>query len=297
MRRYSFLIFLIFNLIPRCFAQNTQEATYLLASPEGSSETNWENKIRFFKTHPSISINGQVTFIDQSSNLQTHKGDKSLTLSGDIFVEKSLGPGLFHLDFQFAKGQGIDSGLQGGAMVNNDVMENPNAPRALYIAKFFYHADFQINKSNTITFDVGKFGVNDFFDQGLYTSDQTMQFLNQAINNNGAFDYVQDLKGHGYTYGVYGGYSYNDILLNAGFFSSDNNLSNISKKSSTVVGLAWAPKRAGKDSNFYQVFTFINRGEYGAFTNNGSFVTRDSSPLEIRIISANVAGDSISTTL
>lgn len=270
-------ISLVFFSLLNCavWAQNSQDSHFLLASPEGSSDTNWENKIRFFKIHPGISINGQVTFINQSSNLSAHKGDKNLTISGDLFVEKSLGPGLFHIDLQFAKGQGIDSSMQGGAMVNNDVMEDPAVPKSLYFAKFFYHADFQVNKSSAFTFDIGKFGVNDFFDQGLYTSDQTMQFLNQAVNNNGAFDYVQDLQGHGYTYGLSGGYTYKDILINAGLFSSDNNLSNISKKSSTVLGLAWTPHTQGKDDNFYQIYTFINRGEYGAFNKDGSFISRD----------------------
>jgi len=274
--RVCISLFLLCSLLnSSLWAQNSQESTILLASPEGSLDTDWENKIRFFKTHPNTSINGQVTFIDQSSNLSAHKGDKNLTISGDIFVEKSLGPGLFHLDLQFAKGQGIDSSLQGGAMVNNDVMEDASTPKALYIAKLFYHADFKINESNSITFDIGQVGVNDFFDQGLYTSDQTMQFLNQAVNNNGAFDYVQDLQGHGYTYGLSSGYSYKNILINAGFFSSDNNLSNISQKSSTVVGVAWSPDGEGKDDNFYQIYTFMNRGEYGAFNKDGSFISRD----------------------
>ena len=47
----------------------------------------------------------------------------------------------------------------------------------------------------------GKFSLNDFFDDNIYSQDPRSQFLNWALMDNGAWDYAADTKG--YTYGVY----------------------------------------------------------------------------------------------
>jgi high affinity Mn2+ porin len=46
----------------------------------------------------------------------------------------------------------------------------------------------------------GKFGMADFFDQNGIGSDSHYQFLNWAVDNNGAYDYAADTRG--YTVGV-----------------------------------------------------------------------------------------------
>ena len=81
------------------------------------------------------------------------------------------------MDLQFANGPYIDSSLQGGAMVNNDVMEyspNHNEP---YLAKAFYEHTVSVLDEYILTIDIGKFGVNDFFDVGVEVSDQTANFI------------------------------------------------------------------------------------------------------------------------
>ncbi len=248
-----------------------------------------------------LSITGQSTVIYQSSSLklkpgqlfhangtplsstelaplQHHSGD--VTFSADLIIEKKFSDtDYLQLDIQFANGPGVDAPLQGGAMVNNDVMEDPNHHNEPYIAKAFYEHIWRFAQNWAVTMDIGKFGVNDFFDVGKDVSDQTSQFINQAINNNGAFDYVQDLEGHGYTYGVRFGVGNDLVLLDAAFFSSDSYLQNISQKNSVVAGLTLTPEWYPGIKSIYQIYGFSNFGEYARFDNQGNLISKDPSKI------------------
>ncbi len=54
--------------------------------------------------------------------------------------------------------------------------------------------------ADRFTLIVGKFSVNDFFDNNSYSHDPRTQFLNWSIMDNGAWDYPADVRG--YTAGV-----------------------------------------------------------------------------------------------
>lgn len=243
-----------------------------------------------------IEISGQATAIYQSSNLDLKIGDLrnsdnsnrtreelqpydhkdgAASYSATISVVKKFNENeSLNFDLQFANGQGVDAPLQGGAMVNNDIMEDTDNHNEVYVAKAFYERTIPLSKEYNFTYDIGKFGVNDFFDVGDENSDQTIQFLNQAIANNGAFDYVQDLQGHGYTYGVRAGVANDLVGLDLGFFSSDSQLDNINDKHSIIAGLTLTPK-FGELEGVYQIYAFSNRGEYAAFDDNGDLVTKN----------------------
>jgi len=243
-----------------------------------------------------IEITGQVSAIYQSSSLALKEGDlrnsdgsnitqsdlqtfghknRSGSFSTTIGIEKKISEDEFwHIDLQFADGEGVDSNLQGGAMVNNDIMEDVNRPNNIYLARFFYEKIVPLGKDYDFIFDVGRLGVNDFFDVGDENSDQTTQFLNQSISNNGAFDYVQDLKGHGYTYGARAGV-FNDLIgYDLGLFSSDSYLDNISEKHSIIAAITITPK-FGELEGVYQFYAFSNRGEYASFDGEGNLVTKN----------------------
>jgi len=249
-----------------------------------------------FDDFKSISFSGQATGIYQSSNLDLRIGDlknpdgsnlssKELqddnhkdargSFSATIGIEKKFSDNdFFHVDLQFANGSGVDSPLQGGAMLNNDIMEDADNNNDAYLAKAFYERTINLTNSYNMTFDIGKFGVNDFFDVGDENSDQTSQFLNQAVSNNGAFDYVQDLEGHGYTYGSRIGVANDIIGFDVGFFSADSHLGNINTKNSLLGALTLTPK-FGELEGKYQFYFFSNRGEYAAFNSNGDLVSKD----------------------
>ncbi len=244
-----------------------------------------------------ISVSGQTTAIYQSSSLSLkpgqlfHADGRALTMSelatlqhrsgdvtfsADLIVEKKFSEeDYLQLDVQFANGPGVDAPLQGGAMVNNDVMEDPEHPDEPYIAKVFYEHHWHFYDSFELVLDIGKFGVNDFFDVGQHVSDQSSQFLNQAINNNGAFDYVQDLAGHGYTYGARFGLGNDAVMLDAAFFSSDSYLQNISEKHSIVMSLTLTPEWYPGIKSVYQIYGFSNFGEYARFDHQGRLVSKN----------------------
>ncbi len=286
-----FLFFLSFSF--NCFAVE-----------ELSNKEKYQNYQRFENDLHSIvdsfrglSISGQTTIIYQSSSLKLKSGslkdtsgnnlseselqkynhkDGSGSFSADIILEKRFDKNsLLHFDVQFANGQGVDVNLQGGSMVNNDIMENPQAHNEVYLAKGLFQKKIYLPEDYNITFNIGKFGVNDFFDVGDENSDQSTQFLNQAVANNGAFDYVQDLEGHGYTYGFRSAISNDLIGFDFGFFSSDSYLDNINKRHSLIAAITLSPTLLKNLQSTYQLYAFSNRGEYGSFDGNGNFMTKN----------------------
>lgn len=251
---------------------------------ENSKLNNIETRLKeieeFRKIYSDLNITGQMTIIRQSSNLSEHQSSSG-TISGDLIFEKKINQGLLNMDIQFANGAGIDANLQGGAMVNNDVMEDPDHHNQVYLAKLYYHHQVNIVQDYNLNMDIGKVGVNDYFDPGIQVSDQTIQFLNQAVNNNGAFDYVQDLSGHGYTYGLHLALENDTFGIDAGLFSSDSYLDNIDKKYSSVIGLKWTPEWSLGTRSFYQIYTFTNFGEYGSFNSDGNFKTQNAANINL----------------
>jgi len=249
-------------------------------------------------SYGGITFSGQMTAIYQTSSLDLREGelinpktknklsntelddfrhrDGTGTFSADLIVEKKIGDnGYARIDLQFANGAGVDGPLQGGAMVNNDVMEDPEHHNQPYLAKAFYEHEVPVADSYKIIADIGKFGVNDFFDLSDEVSDQTTQFLNQAICNNGAFDYVQDLEGHGYTYGARLGFETPWFVLDTAFFSSDSHLDNINEKYSILAGFTLTPKFTEEIKGEYNFYFFKNFGEYGSFDGKGNFISKD----------------------
>lgn len=62
-----------------------------------------------------------------------------------------------------------------------------------------------------ITLVVGKFSLNDFFDNNSYSHDPRTQFLNWSLMDNGAWDYAADMRG--YTLGFMVEYNQSDLAI------------------------------------------------------------------------------------
>ncbi len=242
-----------------------------------------------------LSITGQMTAIYQTSSLGLKSGDLvddtgvplsdlgefkhkngAATFSADLFVEKEFDPGCYFLiDFEFANGMGVDAPLQGGGMVNNDVMEDPDHHNQPYIARAYYEHTLPLAEGYNLIFDIGKFGIPDFFDQGDRVTDQTTQVLNQAICNNGAFDYPQDLEGHGYTYGIRAAADTPWVTLSGAFLSADSYLDNIRDKYSVIGELDFKIEYAETIKGTYRIYAWKNYGEYARFDSDGNLESKD----------------------
>jgi carbohydrate-selective porin OprB len=122
------------------------------------------------------------------------------------------------LDGEMAVGGGLSQALGVAGFTNLDVVRNPSLPHDPYIARFQIHQliplsdDWEVNTDrgpissfayvprHRLELRVGKMSTADLFDINPAGSDSHMQFMNWAVDNNGAWDYAADTRG--YTYGA-----------------------------------------------------------------------------------------------
>src|SRR6202166_3566826 len=120
-------------------------------------------------------------------------------------------------DVQETGGHGIGEAFGLAGFTNLDVVRNPSLSKAPYIARLMWHQIIPLShrEENSVrtAFSLfstlperrlevrfGKFGIADFFDLNNYGSDSNFQFMNWAVDNNGAYDYAADTRG--YTFGA-----------------------------------------------------------------------------------------------
>jgi hypothetical protein len=121
------------------------------------------------------------------------------------------------VDVEEAGGAALSTGLGIAGFPNLDIVRNPLLSKAPYLARGMVHRVFALSKDKVenqrsflslfdelprrrLEIRVGKFSMVDFFDVNSAGSDTHFQFLNWAVDNNGAYDYAADTRG--YTVGV-----------------------------------------------------------------------------------------------
>jgi high affinity Mn2+ porin len=121
------------------------------------------------------------------------------------------------VDGEEAAGLGISSAVGLGGYTNLDAVKDPTLTGTPYLARAMIHqiislghgereadrgplSTFSILPNRRLEIRAGKFGITDFFDTNSVGSDTHLQFMNWAINQNGAFDFTADPRG--YTWGV-----------------------------------------------------------------------------------------------
>jgi high affinity Mn2+ porin len=122
------------------------------------------------------------------------------------------------LDPEMALGGGLSQALGVAGFTNLDVVRNPTLGHLPYIGRAQIHqliplsADWEPNEDrgpissfafvprHRLELRAGKLSTADLFDVNPAASDSHMQFMNWAVDNNGAYDYAADTRG--YTYGL-----------------------------------------------------------------------------------------------
>lgn len=121
------------------------------------------------------------------------------------------------VDVEEAGGQGLSQALGVAGFPNLDVVRNPTLSQAPYIARAMFHSVIALSPERVeadpgplstfaelparrLEFRAGKFGLVDFFDVNGVGSDSHLQFMNWAVDQNGAYDFAADTRG--YTYGM-----------------------------------------------------------------------------------------------
>jgi high affinity Mn2+ porin len=121
------------------------------------------------------------------------------------------------VDIEQAGGRGLSDALGIAGFSNLDAVRNPSLGEKPYLARVMWHQVVALSKERVeadpgplSTFSelparrlevrVGKFGTVDFFDVNAVGSDSHLQFMNWAVDQNGAYDFAADTRG--YTWGA-----------------------------------------------------------------------------------------------
>jgi hypothetical protein len=123
----------------------------------------------------------------------------------------------FLCDVQETGGHGLSEALGVAGFFNLDVVRNPQLSKAPYVARLMWHQVIALSGKKVVAergpfslfrelperrleIRFGKFSMVDFFDLNSYGTDSSLQFMNWAVDNNGAYDYAADTRG--FTFGA-----------------------------------------------------------------------------------------------
>ncbi len=172
-------------------------------------------------------ISGQTNVIFQAHpsfhspyagiNSFTGPGEYKTSLVGTLYTGLQV-PGTHRLlevlfDEEAAGGRGLSQALGLAGFTNLDVVRNPNLGSVPYVARWVIQDTIPLSGETTeaergpfslattaavrrLVFHIGKMSVPDIFDQNEVGSDSHLQFMNWAIDNNGAWDYAADTRGY-----------------------------------------------------------------------------------------------------
>ena len=173
-------------------------------------------------------LSGQANFITQGHPTfdSPYEGPNSLSPDGQFVTSRVItlytgfrltGTTDFFFDLEEAGGHGIGDALGVAGFTNLDVVRNPSLGQAPYVARAMIHQMIPLSAETTeadvgplqlestvpvrrLDIRAGKMSTVDWFDVNAIGSDSHLQFMNWAIDNNGAYDYAADTRG--YTYGL-----------------------------------------------------------------------------------------------
>jgi hypothetical protein len=217
----------IVTIVPSARGQDPGSVASESVAEDVSADETVQTMFPHFK-EGRLWISGQANFIFQTNPpfYALYSGTNSfqpyyekatsrvLTLYTGVELTKSIE---VLVDVEEAGGQGLSQALGLAGFTNLDVVRNPTIGEAPYLARLMYHQVFALSRekienarSPLSTFSelparrlelrVGKFGMADFFDVNSVGGDSHLQFMNWAIDQNGAYDYAADTRG--YTWGL-----------------------------------------------------------------------------------------------
>lgn len=184
-----------------------------------------------FRAQATVVTQGHYPFTspyEGKKSLISHE-DAQTSITTTFYGGTKLGNwGEFYLNPELSAGSGLSQTQGIAGFPNGEIYRVDNPTPQWSIARFYYKTVFgfgggsqkiegDINQVAT-TYDVqrfsvvlGKFALNDFFDNNTYSHDPRTQFLNWTLMDFGAWDYAADTRG--YTWGVYLEYNQKDWAL------------------------------------------------------------------------------------
>ncbi len=179
-----------------------------------------------YQYHPDF----PAKYSGKSSLSARHEGIASYVVT--LFVGYALTPTTeIFFDGEMAAGGGLSTALGLGGFTNLDVVRNPSLGSDPYPARFFVRQIIPLSHryvdadrghlamatrlpDTRIELRAGKLSTADLFDVNAVGSDSHLQFMNWAVDNNGAYDYAADTRG--YTYGAVAALESPSVALRVG---------------------------------------------------------------------------------
>ena len=189
-------------------------------------------------------------------------------------------------DVESAGGHGISDALGLAGYTNLDVVRSPDIGEGPYVARLLLHQIVPLSSEKEETkrtflslatempvrrleFYVGKFSMVDFFDVNAVGSDSHLQFLNWAVDNNGAYDYAADTRG--YTWGVIAQYVDRNWKLRFAeglmpLVANGIDLDwHLPRARAENVELEFAPKIVGDRTTIVRLLSYVNHANMGDY--------------------------------
>ncbi len=210
---------------PAAWAQTSQSQQAPSASAADTPPA--EDPLPVMFPHPETDrlwISGQANFISQwhPAFRSPYQGPNSLTPEAQDASSRVL---TLYTGFRISRtaevlcdvqetgGHGIGEALGLAGFTNLDVVRNPLLSKAPYIARLMWHQIIPLTHAKAasertplslfselperrLEIRFGKFSLVDFFDLNTYGTDSNFQFMNWAVDNNGAYDYAADTRGY-----------------------------------------------------------------------------------------------------
>jgi high affinity Mn2+ porin len=158
------------------------------------------------------------------TNSLSGQGETKTSFTSTLFLGHALWwPGSqIYVDPEVSAGEGLSQTHGVAGFPNGEIYRVDSPSAKLYVSRVFIQQviglgggdvtldDDQNQLSvtvdqNRLTFVLGRFSLNDYFDNNTYSHDPRTQFLNWSLMDNGAWDYAADTRG--YTWGLYAEYN------------------------------------------------------------------------------------------
>lgn len=196
MRKYLCLCMLVLSL--NVFAQRDQSWTYHFQYTQ-ISQSHLAFKAAYSGTN-SLNDSSEINAISVTSTLFL---GKRVWKGGAIFFTPEMSGG---------KGLSYAVGVAGA--LNGETYRIGSSEPQIFIARTYFRQQIQLNNSKyqvidddfnqikeTVPVDrinlyIGKFAVNDFFDNNQFSKDPRTQFFNWSVWANGAWDYPANTRGY-----------------------------------------------------------------------------------------------------
>lgn len=192
----------------------------------------------------------------------------------------------FLCDVQETGGHGLGEALGVAGFFNLDVVRNPTLSKAPYVARLMWHQIIPLSEKKIalqrspyslfrelpqrrLEVRFGKFSMADFFDLNIYGTDSNLQFMNWAVDNNGAYDYAADTRGftfaalaeyHDRNYVVRFAEALMPKVANGIHLDAD-----MSRARAENVELELHGKVIGKQEGIVRALAYVNHGNMGVY--------------------------------